>query len=581
MMKTPSQFDSGEAPWERLESPVYSVAISNCQDTGGYHTFREDIEYWGPRTSMSICSLAGIAWVKERVKLKQPDFQATANDFTQNVARMLKLEKQPTKRRKEEPGFDDALRFTKAFFEETPEAALGIVQRSCFESRLRSFYKSSKNEDNFSWFAMRNIIFAYGCRVVSSKTASYSEAQQESWSYFENALSVHTEILCFRTSVMGAQALTLMAYFAEAVSCRMVQYILVATAYRLACGQGLHTRPSPSWKLPEGEKSLRQSVFWAIYCLDKQISCRSGRPSIIDDEEINCNLPNPNGTDGSVSMRYIQAYIKISHLSSITRKMLSKAAGCRQAPQELVDNVLKLDVKLEDLRINLQNQCQIDLPMKLTELPAGLDMRQAISLQFLYYNLVWDIHTTLAHPWFRDIIGLERYSEFQSQIVNSCAIVAETSRAVILDCRLIQIDASCPMSVAYYSPLYAVVNLFIGILHDPSLGSSRTDLYLMDVATGYFARLEYSTDSQWSVPLVKDVAILARSAVETPIGAPSHIHSDVENLPTANSSFSSPEPMSEPATDGNGITRDVRTPSTQNTTVADSNQYLVAKLESE
>lgn len=210
MMRTPSQFDFSEAPWERLESPVCSVAISSCEDTGGYHTFREDIEYWGPRTSMSICSLAGIAWVKGRVKSKQPDFQTTANNFTQNVARMLKLEKQPTKRRKEEPGFDDALRFTKAFFEETPEAALGIVRRSCFESRLRSFYKSSQGDDNFSWCAMRNIIFAYGCRVVLSKTASYSEAQQESWSYFENALSVHTEILCFRTSVMGAQALTLM-----------------------------------------------------------------------------------------------------------------------------------------------------------------------------------------------------------------------------------------------------------------------------------------------------------------------------------------------------------------------------------
>lgn len=35
----------------------------------------------------------------------------------------------------------------------------------------------------------------------------------------------------------------------------------------------------------------------------------------------------------------------------------------------------------------------------------------------------------------------------------------------------------------------------------------------MDVSSGYFARLEYTTDSQWSVPLVKDIAILARNAV--------------------------------------------------------------------
>lgn len=135
--------------------------------------------------------------------------------------------------------------------------------------------------------------------------------------------------------------------------------------------------------------------------------------------------------------------------------------------------------------------------------------------------------------------------------------------------------------MAYYYPLYAVVNLFISLLHDPSLGSSKTDLHLMDVATGYFARLEYSTDSQWSVPLVRDVAILARSAVETNSRAPSHVRSDEENLSTANPSRSSPELTSESAIDGNAVTRDVRIPSTQNATDDDSNLYLVAKLESE
>lgn len=60
----------------------------------------------------------------------------------------------------------------------------------------------------------------------------------------------------------------------------MLQYILVASAYRLACGQGLHVQPAPSWNLTREEKSLRQCIFWAIYCLDKEIACRSGRPSV-------------------------------------------------------------------------------------------------------------------------------------------------------------------------------------------------------------------------------------------------------------------------------------------------------------
>ncbi|KAJ9494771.1 hypothetical protein H2202_009672 [Exophiala xenobiotica] len=552
--KSPSQLDSNEAPWERLESPSQSASIDDRGDMGGYHTFQDDIEYWGPRTSMAICSQAGIAWVRERVK--QPDFRLSANRFTQDVARRLKLEKRPTKERKEEPGLTDSLRFTHAYFEEAPDAALGIVRRSCFEARLRSFWASSEAEDDPCWYALRNVVFASGCRLVRSGEKGYTEAHRESWSYFDNALSVHAELLYFRSSVMGVQALTLMAYFAEAVSCRMLQYMLVANAYRLACGQGLHVQPAPSWNLPEEEKSLRQCVFWAIYCLDKQVAVRSGRPSLIDDEDINCPLPTSERSDGSVNARYTQACIKINHLSSVTRKMLFKASAWRQAPRHLVNNVTTLQMKLEELRASLKLQCQIDLPMNITKPPAGLNMQQALSIQFLYYNLVWDIHTTLAHPWFRGVTGLDRHPDFQVQISQSCAIVAETSRATILDSRFIQLDANCPMPVAYYSPLYAVVNVFINILCDPSGAAAQSDLRLMDVASGYFARLEYTTDSQWSVPLVKDTATIARTAVGNLSRHPGHIAQQPECTSTMHPALPSLDPVHEPGMNDNNTSTD-------------------------
>lgn len=214
--KLPMQFVSDEAPWERCKSPDKSTTIGSPQDTGGYHTFKTDVEFWGPRTSMSICSLAGISWVTERAK--QPEFRATANRFTQDVARRLKLEKRLTRERKEDPGLKAALRYTRAYFEEASGAALGIVRRSCFESRLRSFYMGSTDDDDDpSWYAMRNVVFASGCRIVLSKETTYTKAQEESWSYFENALSVHSELLCFRTSVMGVQSLTLMVQFRSSV----------------------------------------------------------------------------------------------------------------------------------------------------------------------------------------------------------------------------------------------------------------------------------------------------------------------------------------------------------------------------
>lgn len=145
-------------------------------------------------------------------------------------------------------------------------------------------------------------------------------------------------------------------------------------------------------------------------------------------------------------MRYVQTCIKINHLSSVIQKILFKASTWRQTPEELIKKVELLQNKLEELRVSLSEQCQVHLPMDMTKLPANLNMQQALSIQFLYYNQVWDIHTTLAHPWFRGITGLERHPGFKDRIAESCSIVAETSRAAILDCRFIHLDANSPMS---------------------------------------------------------------------------------------------------------------------------------------
>ncbi|KIW09874.1 hypothetical protein PV08_11975 [Exophiala spinifera] len=556
--KTPLYNGSNEAPWERGNSPNQSIVIESPQDMGGYHTIEEDIEFWGPRTSMSICSLAGIAWVTEKVK--QPDFRLSATRFTQDVARRLKLQKRLTKERREDPNLSDAVRYTEAYFEEASDAALGIVRRSWFESRLRSFYNDSTTDDDPSWYALRNIVLASGCRIVVAKEATYNDAQQESWSYFENALSVHSELLCFRSSVMGVQALTLMAYFAEAISCEMLQYILVANAYRLACGQGLHVQPAPSWNLTREEKSLRQSVFWAIYCLEKQIACRSGRPSMIDDEEVNCPLPTLDRSDGSVNVRYIQACIRLNHLSSVVQRTLFKASKWRQASKELVHNVKMLQTKLEELRDDLRDLCSIELPLNMTNLPANLSLPQALSIQFLYYNLVWDTHTTLAHPWFRSVKGVEQHLDFKGQIAQSSSFVAETSRAAVLDFRFIHLDANSPMPVSYYSPLYAAVNLFINVLYDPSQASAHSDLVLMDAASGYFALLEYATDGQWSIPLVRDISTLARNAVERYRQASNTITQPQDTASVVSPIFSTLQPAFAADQDENEGTNEVRTP---------------------
>lgn len=108
-----------------------------------------------------------------------------------------------------------------AYFEHALDAALGIVHRPWFEARLRAHLNTrSQNQEGHDnedpcWYAIRNVIYAAGSRIELSKSEDFRQTNRVAWQWFENALSVHTEILYFRTSTMGVQALTLMVQIDE------------------------------------------------------------------------------------------------------------------------------------------------------------------------------------------------------------------------------------------------------------------------------------------------------------------------------------------------------------------------------
>jgi hypothetical protein len=100
-----------------------------------------------------------------------------------------------------------------AYFEDSYYAVFGVVERSTFEARLHLQHsQSSSYEDDISWFALRNTVFASGCRIVMSKDSAntFAEIQAQAWRYFENALSVHTDLLYTPTGLTAVEALALM-----------------------------------------------------------------------------------------------------------------------------------------------------------------------------------------------------------------------------------------------------------------------------------------------------------------------------------------------------------------------------------
>jgi len=173
-----------------------------------------------------------------------------------------------------------------------------VVYRPSFEDRLRRHFGPGNSSDDPSWYALRNTIYAFGCRTILSKDphVTFKQAQAQAWQYFENALEAHTNLLFTPTGLTAVQALTVMvcpghalrvltliknqSFFAEGLGSPALEYMLCSNAVRLAQSKGLHRQPSASWKMRKSDILHRNWLWWAIYCCDKQIACRCGRPSV-------------------------------------------------------------------------------------------------------------------------------------------------------------------------------------------------------------------------------------------------------------------------------------------------------------
>lgn len=88
-----------------------------------------------------------------------------------------------------------------------------MVYRPEFENHLRRFFENNQaRENDVAWYALRNAVYAVGCRSAAAveNKKDFVEIQQESVQYFHNAFSVHSDLLYMPNGLMAIQALVVM-----------------------------------------------------------------------------------------------------------------------------------------------------------------------------------------------------------------------------------------------------------------------------------------------------------------------------------------------------------------------------------
>lgn len=141
---------------------------------------------------------------------------------------------------------------------------------------------------------------------------------------------------------------------------------------------------------------------------------------------------------------YCNMLIRLSQLSSRVNKQLSSVQAFRQPTSATIRTVVDLDRQLRALKDSMAYLFSVDAPINPVTLPASITLNQALYLQFTYYNLLFDIHTTLTYPWSQTMLRPLENAAHQTQIQASRSIVADAARSLILATKWILVDANCP-----------------------------------------------------------------------------------------------------------------------------------------
>lgn len=396
-----------------------------------------------PDPLLSICSPDGIAWVSER---------CAASDFG-NCAKMLMIDicgrrrpgpKSPEDR-EPEPDEATAWKYCKAYIEETLESVMGIVHRPAFEARLRThFMQGALANDDPGWYALRNAVYASGCRAEYSKVChlvGFEEAQERGWRYFENALSVQAQLLYGQTEITAVQALIAMCFFTEGLGNPILEYLLCSNALLLAQAKGLHRRStSPS---NDPQEHHRNWLFWAIYCYSTHLSCLWGYTPVINDDCITCEVPTVAGEGGTINIQIFTHIIQLCRISSTIVRKITALKNLPQTPEEAISTISKLHSQLTAWRDSLPSSIQPDTPIDPSQLPHGYHIHHLMFLHYTYYGSVIFLHSTFAYPW-NGSLGSCQDSNVSEQVITSTNIIISAARNMILATRYINVNASLP-----------------------------------------------------------------------------------------------------------------------------------------
>ncbi|CAH0058694.1 unnamed protein product [Clonostachys solani] len=468
-------------------------------------------EYTGPSSGISTISDLGLNWVRHNV----PDSQVlceTIQDIRNGVLSHLRQPKcvpqvlplvvsTPCSLKVKETPDSEVIKYVEAYFD-TVQVIFPVLDRDKFFSQLATYGTRQSISENPSWQALLSAVLASGCRAaLSAETAeAFKKSGQEAWGYFQNALSFESCIMHGSTDLMAVQAIAIMTIFAQGLSSpQRLEYTLSSNAARLAQSVALNRHPPPDWGLSEEEQRDRNRVFWVIYCLDRTISLRCGRPAVISDDDISCCFPRgvlviQHGDLeplGAPDVDFFLCATKLARIAGKVSRKLYSASALYTSSSSLLPMMNNLLKELHAWLNLLPSSIRPGQPPNRMNKTFGLSREQIIVLHLSYYYLLCSIYRRFT-PIFT------QHSNNLQPLVNSQMHSShiEAARSMVLLTKHLDIESFTPAWLVFYYPFTALTTIFVHIVCNPPDDTTQSDIALMETVVGFFGRLEYVTSGE-------------------------------------------------------------------------------------
>ncbi|GKU06630.1 hypothetical protein FLAG1_09511 [Fusarium langsethiae] len=369
------------------------------------------------------------------------------------------------------------------------------IDRKSFDYTVSSGKLDDILISDTAFSALYYSVLALGCLYDGG--GSFEPGKGDAWDLFSVALALLPDLQKSPNPLVALQAMTTASVYALGVPCLSIEQKIITETARMV--QDLTPALSKGFSGP-----IFCRIFWVVYAIEKTSSFHFGRASVIIDSNI--ILPLPDILESSFGT-FSWALIMARHCRLLSRAMdtLFCPGVCQKGSQYFLLVIDQLQRDLEEWMMSIPEDFRPKSSYQRHLLRRSIRGAIGIWINYLYYSLKLIL--------LRSRLQINSHQDHDSAKGVYRDQLVDVSRSILEMVTYIDVEPSTPLWIVAGIPLSALFVLFDQVISNPKSPDTRSNLALLDIAGGHFARIEFASGGSLPGSLISEFTYIAREYV--------------------------------------------------------------------